>query len=191
MPGWWTPSRQAYAYNFLVSRGGLSSYGAAGLISRWVYVEASDGPTAVNPSSGAFGIAQWLGSRKRGIYPNTNFDAQLAYVIAELQRPESTDTGIGYGLLRSANDADAAAVGATMYERAEGYREKRPRDNHTARTAAGVPSVLAAIGATPVSAGPGNALASNAPPSLPNPTNTVLVVALVGGAALLLLLLTD
>lgn len=121
----------------------LSAMGAAGLVSRWVNVESTaSGPAAVNPSSGAFGIAQWLGARKRGIYPNTNFDAQLNYAASELNGVEARAGNV----LRNAGSPDEAARGASMYERAEGYNASTGRDNWTNRTAAGIPSVYALLG---------------------------------------------
>lgn len=136
---WWTQQRLAYAVNYLVANG-LSPWGAAALVARWAYVEASGGPASVNPSSGAFGIAQWLGSRKPAIYGNTNFDDQLAYAVSELNGPESRAANV----LRGAGDAYTGAVGASMFERAEGYNASTGVDNFTSRTASRAPSVLQA-----------------------------------------------
>jgi len=122
---------------YLVNNG-LAPWGAAGLVSRWMNVEAAGGPASVNPTSGAFGIAQWLGARKLGIAGNTNFDTQLAYVVQELN---STESAAG-AMLRTASDAYSGAVGASAYERAEGSKQMYPRDNFTDRTAAGAPSVM-------------------------------------------------
>lgn len=139
---WWTPDRQAYAVNYLIGNGGLSPVGAAGLVSRWVNVESSGGPASVNPYSGAFGIGQWLGARLAPIRGNTDFDSQLSYAIEELNGSEYRAGQI----LRSATTADQAAVGASTYERAEGYNSGTGRDNFTNRTAAGVADVLAYSG---------------------------------------------
>lgn len=136
---WWTSDRIAHALNYLVSAGGLTPVGAAGLVARWAYVEAGAGPTAINPYSGAFGIAQWLGVRLPPIRGNTSFDAQLAYAVRELN---STEARAG-SILRSAMTADQAAVGASTFERAEGYNPTTGRDNFTNRTASYVNSVLA------------------------------------------------
>jgi hypothetical protein len=136
--GWWTSARKAYALNYLLGAG-LSPYGAAGLVSRWANVEASGGPSSVNPYSGAFGIAQWLGSRLPPIRGNTNFDAQLSYVVQELNGPESRAADV----LWSAQSAWEGARGASMYERAEGYNAATGVDNFTQRTANGIPAILA------------------------------------------------
>lgn len=137
----WTAQNQLHAMQALMQGARLSAIGAAGLVSRWVNVEAAQGPTAVNPSSGAFGIAQWLGSRKARIYPNTNFDAQLNFAVSELNGTEARAGNV----LRAANSPDEAARGASMYERAEGYNASTGRDNWTNRTAAGIPSVYALL----------------------------------------------
>src|SRR5690242_19036012 len=97
--GWWTPDRQRYAVAVLTG-GGLSLYGAAGLVSRWMNVEAAQGPASVNPTSGAFGIAQWLTpSRLNPIRGNTDFDTQLNYVLQELQSGSDGSNGVAWQLL--------------------------------------------------------------------------------------------
>lgn len=174
--GWWTADRQSYALNYLVSRGGLSPIGAAGLVSRWANVESSQGPASINPYSGAFGIAQWLGARLPPIRGNTSFEAQLAYVVRELN---STESRAGQ-ILRNATSADVGAVGASTYERAEGYNAATGRDNFTARTASGIPAVLAtsAVGNTDI----------NFPPALGDPfgdlTGNVFDTPVAGGVAI-------
>lgn len=190
--GFWTAANQAYATAYLVNNGGLSPYGAAGLVSRWANVESiAAGPTAVNPSSGAFGIAQWLGARKHPINGNTSLDAQLVYVIQELNGTESRAGNV----LRSASDENTAAIGASMYERAEGYNAGTGRDNFTNRTAAGVAGVLAAYGggaaADSGSTGPDQSQVSADPPT-PNSEQgsiaTPLLLLAAGGALLYLLI---
>lgn len=138
---WWTTDKLAYALNYLIGSG-LSPWGAAALVSRWANVESRGGPSSVNPRSGAFGIAQWLGSRLPPIRGNTNFDAQLAYVVQELNGSESRAGNV----LRTAQTAYEGAVGASMYERAEGYNAGTGTDNFTQRTALGVASILALLG---------------------------------------------
>ena len=144
--GWWTEERQAHAVNRLMSEAGFSEAGARGFVSRWKNVEATGGPASVNPTSGAFGIAQWLGSRKTGIAGNTNFDDQLSHVIKEVQ---STERRAG-DLARRAKTADEGATAASMFERAEGYNPRTGRDFFTGTTAAGVPGI--AIGAKGIAA---------------------------------------
>jgi hypothetical protein len=56
------------------------------------YAESGLNPTAVNPKSGAFGIGQWLGSRKAELFKrygtNPSFDDQLAFMGWELLHSE-------------------------------------------------------------------------------------------------------
>lgn len=134
---WWSDERKRYATQYLMRGASLSPLGAAGLVSRWANVEASGGPASVNPYSGAFGIAQWLGSRLPAIRGNTNFDAQLAYAVRELNGSEARAGNV----LRSAQTVTDAARGASMYERAEGYNPATGTDNWTAKTASGIPAI--------------------------------------------------
>lgn len=133
---WWTPARQAEAYSRLTKEAGLSDAGARALISRWMNVEAPGGPGSVNPSSGAIGIGQWLGARKAGV--DGDFGDQLTHAIAELNGSESA----AGRALRSAQTAQQGAIGASMYERAEGYNSATGIDNWTAKTLAGMSAVV-------------------------------------------------
>lgn len=145
--GWWTPDRQAQAYQYLLSAG-LSPYGAAGLVSRWANVESTgQGPLSVNPGRDhAFGIVQWLGPRAVPIRGNTSFEAQLAYVVQELNSSEARAANV----LRSASTPEEGAIGASMYERAEHYKAASGTDQWTSRTLAGIPAVLANVGGNAV-----------------------------------------
>ncbi len=131
---WWTPTRQAFAANYLVQRGGLSRAGAAGLVSRFANVEAPGGPASMGGYKGrAFGIGQWLGSRRAPILGNTSFTGQLDYVIKELNGRESAAGRV----LKSATTLKQGAIGASMYERAGGYAKLAPYDNYTGKSLAG------------------------------------------------------
>lgn len=159
-PGWWTPERQQHAYEKLKAAG-LSDMGAKGLVSRWAFVESSGGPAAVNPTSGAFGIGQWLGSRKPGIAGNTDFDAQLDYVVKELNSSEKRAAG----LLRNAKTPEEAARAATAYERAEGWNSATNTDRWTGKTQAGIGRVHTG-GAAPA---PSSGLAQGRTPGQTDP----------------------
>lgn len=150
---YWTPAIQAYAVSYLMSYGGLPLYGAAGLVSRWANVEAPNGPTSRGGYMGrAWGIGQWLGPRLPPIDGNPSLDAQLAYVIQELNSSEARAAQY----VRSAVDADSGAVGASAYERAAGSSTMYPRDNFTNRTAAGIARVIANAGGGSVQSASGN-----------------------------------
>lgn len=121
--GWWTPERVSHATDYLQKNAGLSPLGAHGLVSRWAGVEARGGPGSQNPNSGAVGIGQWLGARKNGL--PSDFDGQLAHASRELNTSEKRAAE----RLRSAQTPEDAAIGAAMYERAEGYDPKTGADN--------------------------------------------------------------
>ncbi len=180
----WTAQNKLYAMQALIQRAQLSPMGAAGLVSRWANVESTaNGPTAVNPRSGAFGIAQWLGTRKAGIYPNTNFDAQLSYAASELNGVESRAGNV----LRGASSPAEAARGAAMYERAEGYNPSTGNDNWSTTTASGAPAVYALLHNANLPSGDTgnnpNADYQDSPITLPNATLGIGL--LIGGALLL------
>lgn len=118
--GFWTPERVKQATEYLQQKAGLSPIGAHGLVSRWAGVEAQAGPNSVNPTSGAYGIAQWLGPRKNGV--PADFEGQLAHAARELNSTESAAAK----RLRMASTPQDAAIGAAMYERAKGFDKNNP-----------------------------------------------------------------
>jgi len=149
--GWWTKDRQKHAFDRLTKEAGLSPQGAKALISRWMNVEASGGPGEVN-SIGATGIAQMLGPRKRRLLqmaqergvPVKDYDLQLSHIIEELNGSEARAAQ----RLRSAKTAEEGAIGASMFERAEGYNSLTGRDNFTGRTLGGMRGMDKFVGDT-------------------------------------------
>lgn len=148
---WWTPERRQTAIDYLKKNAGLSDIGAQGLVARWAGVEAAQGPSAVNPSSGAIGIAQWLGSRKAGT--PADFEGQLAKAAKEL----NTTEGRAAGMLRGAKTPLEAAVGAAAFERAEGYNPSTGADAHVGKTLATMRAMGRGGAGAPGSATPGAA----------------------------------
>lgn len=128
--GWWTPERQRHAIDYLQERADLPEVSARALVARFAGVEASGGPSEVN-AIGATGIAQWLGARKRGVVRG-DFEGQLGHVVEELKGSE----GRAYHQLRNATTEVQAAVGASMYERAEGYNPRTGADYFVGKTIA-------------------------------------------------------
>jgi hypothetical protein len=127
---WWTPERQQEAVDHLVKNAGLTEIGAQGLVARWAGVESTQGgPHAVNPRGGAAGIAQWLGSRKRG-FKMGDFKSQLDKAAHELNTTEKRAGDI----LRKAQTPAQAAIGATVFERAEGYNARTGTDYFTGKS---------------------------------------------------------
>jgi hypothetical protein len=131
-PGWWTPERQQHAIDYLQKNAGLSEMGAKGLVARWAYVEATGGPGSVNPSSGARGIEQALGSRAAGM-PG-DFEGQLAWAAKELNTTEAAAARY----LRAAKTPEEAAIAATRFERAAGYNPRTGIDAYTGKTLAAI-----------------------------------------------------
>jgi len=59
-------SNEEVIWNYLVGEMGFSAEQAAGVMGN-IFRESGYSPTAENPSSGAYGIIQWLGSRKTSL----------------------------------------------------------------------------------------------------------------------------
>ena len=118
-------------FNFLngkqVGDNQLTAVGAAGIVGN-LLVESGEhiDPTAKNPSSGAFGIAQWLGGRYTNLVnyansqgtPVTDFTTQLNFLWQELSGPYKTS--VLDPLLKATNIAAAATLVEEHYEVAGG-----------------------------------------------------------------------
>ena len=122
--GWWTAERKQHAVDYLMQNAGLPELGAKALVARWASVKSTEGgPFAVNPKSGAIGIEQALGARKQGIVLG-DFEGQLKHAADELKTSESS----AYQILMRAKTPEQAAIGASQFERAEGYDWRTGRD---------------------------------------------------------------
>lgn len=93
---------------------GLTDYQAAGLVGN-LFRESRLVPTATNAGSGAYGIAQWLGPRKKNLFAkygkNPTFNQQLDYVWHELGNTHRT----GLKAIKSSKNAEEAARNAMGY----------------------------------------------------------------------------
>lgn len=86
-------------WNFLKKKG-LSDVQVAGIMGNFEQ-ESNLDPTATNPSSGAYGIAQWLGGRKSNLQAfakskgkkASDLDAQLDFLWHEMQGSEKGSLG--------------------------------------------------------------------------------------------------
>lgn len=85
-------------FNFLTSEQGvkLDTIHAAAIIGNFIQ-ESNVNPESVNPSSGATGIAQWLGGRldtlkKQGGDQYLTLEKQLEFLIYEMKGPEKAAT---------------------------------------------------------------------------------------------------
>lgn len=146
----WTSAQINQAHDILTQQYGLSSLGASALISRWSNVESGSAANlSVNSSSGATGIAQWLGSRLSNLnhYADStggspsDFVTQVNFAGHELQTTESG----AFNALQNAQTPEQAATGASMFERAEGYNPATGMDNFTGSTATGIPGIQSSI----------------------------------------------
>ena len=104
-------------WNFMVDRG-FSAAQAAG----WLGVfqkESGFSTTVTNPSSGATGLAQWLGGRLTALKSKPNWSSlqtQLNFVWEELRGAESS----AYNAIRGTSSPESAAsVIDSMYERSD------------------------------------------------------------------------
>lgn len=110
-----------YALNFFMNKG-LSESQSRGIVGNLIQ-ESKGNHTAVNRSSGAFGLAQWLGSRKQKLFQrygtNPTAKQQLEFIWEELN---STENKAFQKLLNTNTIADATEAFATHFERA-GHNE--------------------------------------------------------------------
>ncbi len=101
------------ALNYFVGKG-LSKEQAAGIVGN-LMTESSMNTKALNPYSGAYGIAQWLGSRKTALFNkygnNPTLDQQLDFIWHELNSSHSR----GLRMLRQSNNPSDAAANAFGY----------------------------------------------------------------------------
>lgn len=103
--------------NFFMNKG-LTENQARGILGNLLQ-ESNGNPNAINKTSGAYGIAQWLGDRKKNLfyrYNNTpTLDQQLEYIWEELNLNEKPALE---KLLQTDTIAEATRVFANHYERA-------------------------------------------------------------------------
>ncbi len=104
------------AVTFFMSRG-LSQDQAVGVVARLARESGGNwlNPNAVNPTSGAYGIAQWLGGRKgAALATGGSLQQQLQLVWREL----STTYGGALQAILHARSPEEAAIAMEMFERA-------------------------------------------------------------------------
>lgn len=106
--------------NFLTSQG-FDLAPASGIMGNFSW-ESGFSPTTLNPNGGAFGLAQWLGSRKDDLkaYGGKKYDTlevQLQFVMFELAGKESRALVVKNETL----PGRAARVWENTYERANGH----------------------------------------------------------------------
>lgn len=93
---------------------GLNYEQAVGITSR-LYAESHLDPNNINPTSGAYGIGQWLGGRQpAALATGGDFDKQLDLVWSEFTGPEAA----AFSKIRSAGGAADTARAMEAFERA-------------------------------------------------------------------------
>lgn len=106
-------SKARKAVDFFVNKG-LTREQASGLVGNLMR-ESGMNISAVNPNSGAYGLGQWLGDRKKRLFRrygrNPSFDNQLNYIWDELNSTHSR----GLRMLQSSKTVDEAARNAFGY----------------------------------------------------------------------------
>ena len=104
-----SPNAQ-YAMQYFINKG-LAPHQAAGLVGNLMR-ESGMNPAALNPKSNAFGLAQWLGARKKALFAmygyKPTFNQQLDFVWHELNNTHKN--GLKY--LRASQNAQQAAEAA-------------------------------------------------------------------------------
>ena len=111
-----TKSANAKALYAKLTASGISNQQALGIVAGGI-AESNLDPNAINSTSGAYGIGQWLGARKKALMdkygPNPTLDQQSDFLISELK---GGDKG-GAAVLGSGSAADAAYNYITKFMR--------------------------------------------------------------------------
>lgn len=110
-------------FNFLKDKG-LSDDQVSAVMGN-LEQESQLDPKAVNPSSGAFGIAQWMGDRKSGLdalakkkgKKNTDLDVQLDYLWSEMDKGYDADMLKNAGWSKNAGLEKNTEAFASGFER--------------------------------------------------------------------------
>lgn len=129
-----SPSPAIHAMNRLVNELGIDPKAASGIVGGLMLESGGNttdiSPTAKNPTSGSYGIGQWLGPRKdelmafaeeTGGDPN-DIDTQISFLIHELKGSEN---GALQEILKAQSPDEAGRLADKFYERSEGTDEIR------------------------------------------------------------------
>lgn len=101
------------AKQYFVNKG-MSDVAATGLVANLIR-ESNLNPNAINNNSGAYGLAQWLGARKKALFnkygSKPTFNNQLDFIWNELNSSHKK----GLMLLQQSKNIDEAAINAFGY----------------------------------------------------------------------------
>lgn len=104
---------------------GYNDVQIAGILGSWQQ-ESNFDPTNINPKTGAFGLGQWVGSRKAALFSyaqSNNLDpyqilTQIAFFDYEMRSIE----GRAFAMLQNATSPTDAVTAMNYYERFSGYQ---------------------------------------------------------------------
>lgn len=130
------PFTEEDAYTYL-SDAGFAPHQAAGIVGN-LFQESNLNPSAVNPKSGAYGMAQYLGPRKKQLIQFAKENGaspsdprtQLGFMVSELNGPESRARD---RLLEAKTPEEAAQAFRIHYERPGKAEANDPRRIQKAR----------------------------------------------------------
>lgn len=112
--------REQRAMDFFLSRDWTREQ-AAGIVGNLSRESAGLNPSIVNPTSGAYGIAQWLGDRKKKLFemygPNPSLEQQLEFVDYELKGGEPSVRDAGPLLKKAKTVQEATSIMAHKFEK--------------------------------------------------------------------------
>jgi hypothetical protein len=103
--------RRQAMMDYLIKKEGLTPQQAAGVVGNAMWETGGTlDPESINPKGGAFGLFQWLGSRKKALIaqygPNPTLDQELSFLSEELHGSE----GNSLTALRATSNVDDAAT---------------------------------------------------------------------------------
>jgi len=111
------------ALKFFITTKKYPSWKAIGIIAAMMPESGADlDPTATNKTSGAYGIAQWLGDRKAKLLKNSNSDTlktQLAFLFTEVDVDSKTIDSIAKPFLKKASTKEQMYAAMQTMERGE------------------------------------------------------------------------
>lgn len=115
--GFWTKDNIKAGVEYLMQKGGFTREGAIGAIARMSLESGAKGPYAYNASSGARGIFQGLGARKRGM-TDDYFQQLDMYIDQARYHPDTAATAKAGKIFTSTRSLEEAAEGGSYFERA-------------------------------------------------------------------------
>lgn len=127
---------------------GIGAAQARGMVAAMTAENSTLSPNRSNPTSGAYGIGQWLGARKRALFakygPNPSLQQQLDFMWSEMQ---GGDRGATVGVTEIQRAGSSGAAAKAMIDRFYRPGPGAPGDYARAAHALGTPRAGATIAA--------------------------------------------